>query len=340
MSRQNMVRGKWLGMLAAAGAALLLCTLLPTYIFHVQEREILRQVRTEDYEMIEISLRKSMEGKSLIEKFLFLQEPGVEYMQNTQMSDKDDEQYWRIQEKIQTELYTFYGNLCEGAPAFTRAGRYIAVDMDDPGRALNVWKAEYIDDWTGTVVTAVLDESTGKLIDIWGYEQEYTGDWYAYREAFIYAWFQYIGAYSCDVADVKVWADGYIAYEDDLNAAISDTREQEGKSGAQEWAAAAEEGTEEGASVSKEEYKSADAGTGGKVTEQMLESWGIPPEYMVLLEVTGINGNEYLSREEILMLIENSLYAGEWAQLKLAVYTADETYYVDFHNSPIGFGFS
>ena len=344
---------RWWILVGAAAAALLLCALLPTYIFDAQEREILRQVQTEEYQVIEVSLRKSMEGKSLLEKFLFLQEEGVEYMAEGQGASGEDES-WRIQARAEEELYSVYGSFLYGGVSFAGAERCVAVDMEDPGRSLNVWRVEFTDVWDGASLTAVLDEASGKLIDLRGYEAygETMGE-YAERGIFLYGWAQYLGAYSCEVEERQVWMDGsrvqaadrYEEYGGQSFSAGQDGYDGYGGYDGRGGSVQAESGDSklwQGVDIAQSGGLGRAEGVDGaawQIGAEDLEEWGIPPEYALLLEATGIAQSRKLFKEEVLSLLQESMYEGEWEQLRVAVYTAEDTYYVNFHNSPLGFGF-
>ena len=77
--KMRKIRYVQLGLILAF--TLIVGTCLPPFISRIQERSLLDQEAVEEAEVVSVSRTERMEKKEPMEKFLFLLQPGVEYIE-------------------------------------------------------------------------------------------------------------------------------------------------------------------------------------------------------------------------------------------------------------------
>lgn len=211
--KMRKIRYVQLGLILAF--TLIVGTCLPPFISRIQEQSLLDQEAVEETEVVSVSRTERMEKKEPMEKFLFLMQPDVEYIEyaaGTGSSRNADtardqmgmeiEQLWGQGMLAGTSMVTgdFYG----GFQVLTE-GVYTAANTKNPAQSLLVWRYTVIGSY-GELYEVTMDDASGKIIGLQmlAAQADALPDLMASGyEGFAYAWGNYLGMSHMEVQDIS-----------------------------------------------------------------------------------------------------------------------------------------
>ena len=194
---------------------LIVGTCLPPFISRIQERSLLDQEAVEEAEVVSVSRTERMEKKEPMEKFLFLLQPGVEYIEYAAGAGASrNADMARDQLEMELELLWEQGMLAGsgvdmgdfyGSFNVLSEGVYTAANTENPAQSLVVWQYMIMGSY-GELYEVTMDDASGKIIGLQmladqtdalpnlllvGYEE------------FAYLWGNYLGMSHMEVQDIS-----------------------------------------------------------------------------------------------------------------------------------------
>lgn len=158
--------------------ALVVGTFLPSYISRVQEENLVDLAVTERAQTVRIDRNEKMKNRSLLEKFRFLLNEDVEYIEYVPISDGKNLDYMEALDYLYKDVTELQGMGLVGELGgmeasykmaddgiHTEGKLYTAANTKNPAQSLIVWKFELLGACS-EIYRFTLDDATGKLIGI------------------------------------------------------------------------------------------------------------------------------------------------------------------------------
>ncbi len=169
---------------------------LPSYISRAQEEKLLDQTVIEETDTVHISRTEKMEDRELLEKFAFLLNENVEYIEYVPLAGGKNMDYEVAYNAVYEEIWELYNMGLMAEPQYYAAdGRlYTAANTENPSQSLVVWQWLISGD-NGAVYLVTQDDATGKIIGLQMISLDERTDasfGYAYEDI-AYLWGSYLG---------------------------------------------------------------------------------------------------------------------------------------------------
>lgn len=158
--------------------ALAVSTFLPSYISRTQEERLVDQAVTEKAQTVRINRMEKMENKSLLEKFRFLLNGDVEYIEYVPISEGKNLDYKEALDCLYQGVFTLQsfglvGEIGGIEEYYERADKgintdgklYTAANAENPAQSLIVWKFEMLGACS-EIYRVTLDDATGAVIGL------------------------------------------------------------------------------------------------------------------------------------------------------------------------------
>lgn len=206
-----MKRIRYLEILCLLLLALAVGTLLPFYISKIQEEQLLDQIVLEEASAVHITRTEKMEEKSLLEKFAFLLNENIEYIEYITMSQGKNLDYGSAMTcmYVETDILFSMGLLPSPVDFGKKEGKlYTAANRENPAQSLIVWQFLGYGE-NGEIYSMTLDDATGKLIGLkrlWLYNWDIRDAYYQDYNDMAYLWGGYL-----EMSDMEIHS---ISYED------------------------------------------------------------------------------------------------------------------------------
>ena len=206
-----MKRIRYLEILCLLLLALAVGTLLPFYISKIQEEQLLDQIVLEEASAVHITRTEKMEEKSLLEKFAFLLNENIEYIEYITMSQGKNLDYGSAMTcmYVETDILFSMGLLPSPVDFGKKEGKlYTAANRENPAQSLIVWQFLGYGE-NGELYSMTLDDATGKLIclkRILIYNWDIRDAYYQDYNDMAYLWGGYL-----EMSDMEIHS---ISYED------------------------------------------------------------------------------------------------------------------------------
>ena len=133
--------------------ALAVSTVLPLYVSYRQEEMLLDQTVVEELSTVRVSRTEKMEEKSALEKFKFLLEEGIEYIEYVPVVEGTTLSNDEAEKEVINELQVISNQL------------YTAANVNNPAQSLIVWQFLVMGAFEECYVVT-MDDVTGKIISI------------------------------------------------------------------------------------------------------------------------------------------------------------------------------
>ena len=211
----RMRRSRYVQLALILALALIVGTCLPPFISRIQERSLLDQEDVEAAEVVSVSRTERMEKKEPMEKFLFLLQPGVTYIEyaaaggatreqdearDRMVMEMGELQGWGLLAATDDDKGDFYNHF-----SVLSEGVYTAANTENPAQSLVVWQYMIMGSY-GELYEVTMDDASGKIIGLQmlanqtdalpnlllvGYEE------------FAYLWGSYLGMSHMEVQDIS-----------------------------------------------------------------------------------------------------------------------------------------
>ena len=186
--------------------ALAVSTVLPSYVSYKQEEMLLNQTVVEDLSTVRVNRTEKMEEKSPLEKFIFLLEEGIEYIEYVPVVEGTTLDNDEAEKKVTNELQELFdiGVLPSGELKVISGQLYTAANVNNPAQSLIVWQFLVMGAFEECYIVT-MDDTAGKIISInavWLQRnmEAFYGPAY---ESVAKMWGDYIGMSSMMVEDLK-----------------------------------------------------------------------------------------------------------------------------------------